>query len=179
MIRNVWIYLKCIVFINTGKSHFCTESCTNFTSTHFVDPSSQSAVHNYGIFHNPTCGTRTAITKLWRFKFKTKSFYCCTRRQPMGMQLFSVIQDCPDFMGFKEYCPDVQQNSVYDARCLRVVLPNHKNRIFLTGLTNIFEFFTVGETFCRSKSVMNQTVTGKSSRGKGSCVDEWLRTAKG
>jgi hypothetical protein len=65
------------------------------------------AAHNYGKFHYPTDGTRTVITKLWLFKFETKSYYCCTRRESFGIQ-FSVVGDCPDFMDFKKIlsrCP--------------------------------------------------------------------------
>jgi hypothetical protein len=67
MFRNIWIYLQCVVSINTGKSYFCTDSCLKFTSTHLINCSSRLAVHNYGKFHYPTYSTRTVITKLWRF----------------------------------------------------------------------------------------------------------------
>jgi hypothetical protein len=95
------------------------------------------AVHNYRKFHYPIYGTRTVITKLWRFKFKTKSCYCCTVGSLLGYSS-SVVRDCPDFLDFIKFCPDVQQKSAYDARCLGIVLPNHKNKTSLTLHTNIF-----------------------------------------
>ena len=99
------------------------------------------------------------------FKVKTNSCYRCTRRQSIGIQ-FSVFRACPDFMGFKKFCPDVQQKLVYDVKCLRVVLPNHKNKTFLTLHMNIFEFLTLGENICRSKTVISQPVTGRIIEGE-------------
>jgi hypothetical protein len=150
MFRNICIYLQCVGSINTGRLYFVRTPVQSLRARISLTRLPDLAVHNYGKFHYPTYGTRTVITKLWRFKLRTKSSYGCTRRQ------FSVIRDCPDFMGFKRFCPDVQQKSVYVARCLRVVLPNHKNQAFLTLHTNIFEFLTLRENFGRSKTVISQ-----------------------
>ena len=53
--------------------------------------------------------------------------------------LSHISRYTPDFVGFKQLCPDVTQNSVPDTK-MSLVFPNHNNRTLLTTRQEIVTF---------------------------------------
>ena len=75
------------------------------------------------------------------------------------------------FTGFKELCPDVTRNSVWEARCpgvFQVIKYDISDNVY-----EYFDFGTVRDNVYRSSTGISQLLTGRNMTGEtGSCVKE-------
>jgi hypothetical protein len=79
---------------------------------------------------------------------------------------------CSGFMGFKELCAIVLQDSVQDAK-YPGVFPSYKHETLFLIAYEHFDFPTEGENICRGRTAINQPLTGRNRRGRERerCVD--------
>jgi len=67
-------------------------------------------------------------------------------------------------MGFKDVCPSVPQNSVWDATCHGFFV-GHENTTLSNNAYEHSDFQTVGENICRSGTAISG-LTGRNKEGE-------------